>query len=759
MNENMASADNARLYTRDLRRLMLWVGAGVAGFGLLLLGIIAYAGWSANASAVEREQQLVADALNRSITRSLDDLKSVAWWDESVINITDRHINYAFVDANMGQFLTDTYAHDEVYVLNAAGRPVYAYFSDQRQSPTTFALRAADIAPVLSELQGRPSRLRHRSGVFSQGDYSVLAGGGRSARWSGHIISVGGRPAIVTAMTIAPNVDMRLTPAHPHVLLSVTYVDDNFLSALGQQLLLPDLKREVRGAADPERASQAFVSDDGVSLGALTWTSRPPGQVLFFVILPLAAIGVMLAGLFSMNLLRRLKNATADLARREEDMRSQAQHDALSGLPNRGFFLQQLDQALAEAKSREGEIAIAYVDIDRFKDINDTLGHEAGDRLVQAVATRLRNHLRAQDFLARFGGDEFAILSARSSADDALTLGRIVRNALMAPFVERGGPIRVTASVGLALSPAHGDSSEALLRSADIALYEAKARGRDCAVLFDVSMADAVETRRAIELELRAAVANEMLETEYQPLVNAASGAVTAVEAFVRWPHPVRGDIEPDLFLPIAEDLGLMPEIGAQVVRRALADAARWPGVEISLNFSRAQFRDGRLPELLDQVCERNGVAPGRVTLEITEGVLLDSSQQTQERLDAWRNKGFKIALDDFGAGYSSLAHLCNFNLDKIKIDGAFVRGAAKRENARAIVQAVVTLGRGLGMEIIAEGVEAESDALAMRQLGVTTLQGFNLARPMPAAKVDALLAQEALRTALTSVRAAAGGE
>ncbi|MES1199640.1 MAG: CHASE4 domain-containing protein, partial [Pseudomonadota bacterium] len=303
----MISAEPSREYKRDLRQLRTWVGAGIAAFGALLLAIIAYAAWSSNDSAAEREHLLVSNAINRAITRTLNDLKSVAWWDDSVTNITDRHINTSFVDVNMGQFLTDTYAHDEVYVLNAQGHPVYAFFDNQRQLPSSFASRAADIAPVLTELDTGHSRLTQRPGVFTQGEYRMLAGGGRAARWSGHIISIGGRPAIVGAMTIVPNVDMSLTPAHPHVLLSVTYIDADFLAGVGQQLLLPDLARAPAGARGTRQVSQAFVTDDGVHLGELAWTTKHPGQVLLLVILPLAAVGIFLAGAFSLYMLRRLR--------------------------------------------------------------------------------------------------------------------------------------------------------------------------------------------------------------------------------------------------------------------------------------------------------------------------------------------------------------------------------------------------------------------------------------------------------------------
>ncbi|MES1198715.1 MAG: EAL domain-containing protein [Pseudomonadota bacterium] len=736
----MQSADNTRQYKRDLRRLMISVGAGIAGFGLLLLAIIAYAGWSANASAVEREHQLVANALNRSITHTLDDMKSVAWWDDAVTNISEARINYAFVDANMGVFLTDTYAHDEVYLLNAAGEPVYAFFSDHRQAPDVYRARAADLAPLLMDMRGQPTRLKQRSGVFAQGDYRYLAGGGRSARWAGHIVSVGGRPAIAAAMTIAPNVNMSLARAHPFTLLTITYIDDEFLTSLGQQLLLPDLKREPE-PAQGARVSQPFVTDDGVALGHLTWATKRPGQVLLTVILPLAAFGVLLAGMLSFGMLTRLKRASADLAEREEKTRHQAKHDALSGLPNRSFFLERLDEALAAsaADPTGPRIAVAYIDVDRFKDINDTLGHDAGDELVKAVGARLRTHLRHQDFLARFGGDEFAVLSLQRSAGETQALSRSIEAALVEPFTERGGQIRVTASVGVAIAPDHGDTCGALMRNADIALYEAKARGRDCAVVFNEAMAQSVETRRMIELDLRAAVEAKALDFRYRPIVAATGGQVVGVETLMQWRHPVCGEIPMEELSPIAEDLGLMPVIGRHMLDAAFENAARWPGVEIAVKLSRTQFRDPELPSVLARLAAQHHIAHSRIVLEITEGVLLDSSSRTQDMLDTLRQMGFKAALDDFGAGYSSLSHLCNFSFDKIKIDRSFVRGAGKREAARAIVQAVVTLGRGLGMDITATGVESEIDAVTMRLLGCTEMQGFHFSGPVEAARVDAM--------------------
>jgi diguanylate cyclase (GGDEF)-like protein len=737
----MSPAENTRQYKRDLRRLTTSVVAAILGFGVMLLAIIAYAGWSANASAVEREQQLVANALNRSITRALNEQKSVAWWDDAVTHITDRRIDFDFVDSNFGYFLTDTYAHDEVYILNSAGRPVYAFFDEARQPPSIFQRRAGDLAPLMAEVTGAGhATLQSRPGVFAQGDYRFLAGGGQGAKWGGHILSIDGKAAVVAAMTIVPNVDTALAHAAPHILVSISYIDEDFLSTLGQSLLLPDLALRPEGASIQGGVSQSFIADDGVRLGELTWTAKQPGNVLLGVIMPLVALGIILAAGLAMHILLRLKRASAELAHREASTRHQAKHDMLSGLPNRGFFLEQLDEWLG-ASGPDGKAPnaiVAYIDIDRFKDINDTLGHDVGDRLIKSVAARLQAHQRQGDVLARFGGDEFAILCAGA---DTEALSQWLANAFSEPFAEAGGAIRVTASVGIALTPEHGDTSDTLMRHADIALYEAKANGRDCATVFTWEMAKTVETRRKVELDLRAALESGKLDVHYQTLVSASTGEIAGVEALVRWRHEVRGDIAPALFIPIAEESGLMPAIGEWILRRVFQDAVRWPGLEVSVNLSPVQFRQSSLPVLLERLVAEYGVEPERIILEITEGVLLDSSDRTQDILDTVRAMGFKTALDDFGAGYSSLAHLCNYKFDKIKIDRSFVSDTTKKEAARSIVQAVVTLGRGLGMDIVAEGVETEIDAIQMRQFGCNELQGFFFSRPMPRAGIDALLA------------------
>jgi diguanylate cyclase (GGDEF)-like protein len=478
-------------------------------------------------------------------------------------------------------------------------------------------------------------------------------------------------------------------------------------------------------------------------MGYLTWTPRRPGQTLLLFILPLVALGVLGAGVFTWLMVQRLKRATSDLADREELSRHQALHDALSGLSNRHHFVERLQETLdglLQARNN-GRVVVAYIDVDRFKDINDTMGHAAGDTLIVAVAERLQRTLAPEDFLSRFGGDEFAVLRRASGPEAVEDLAARLRAAFEESFDVYGQHIRMTASVGIAMAPDHGFSPQELMRHADIALYEGKKQGRDRAMVFCAEMAAEVEQRREVELELEAALQAGKLYLHYQPVISCAQNRVSGVEALLRWDHPTKGAISPAVFVPIAEEAGLMPALGAYVLDQAFAETKRWPNVDVSINLSPVQFRHVDLVEMLETLIAKHDVDPQRIVLEVTEGVLMESTERNRQILDAVRGLGFKIALDDFGTGYSSLRYLCDFRFDKIKIDRAFVTGIQERKRAMTIIQSVVTLGRGLGMEIVAEGVETAAEASVMRLVGVTELQGFFFSHAVAAEQIDALIA------------------
>jgi len=732
-------------YKNDLRRLTAAIGTALVVFGAVMIAVVAYAGWSANRSSVVRERQLVENALDQSVSRVLDQQKAIAWWDDAVINAQGRPLNVEWLETNVGVYFYETYGHDEVIIVDGQNHPVYANVGGElSDAAQAYAAHREVWDQIVTEARrGADGHLRRRDTAFveSQGNYSALLGAS-FGRWAGHIMMVDGEPAVVAALSIVPNLDANLLRGEPHLLLSVVKIDQAFMTEVGGSLLLPDLSISPQATQRGGLVTERFSADDGEPVGHISWTPRRPGQSLLLFILPMVALGVFGAGFLTMLMVSRLKKASSELADREELSRHQAQHDSLSGLPNRHHFVERLQESLdGLIQSRNnGRVVVAYIDVDRFKDINDTMGHAAGDALIMSVAARLQQSLSSEDFLARFGGDEFAVLRRATSANAADELAERLRKAFESTFDVYGQHVRMTASIGLSMAPEHGASPQELMRHADIALYQGKNQGRDRAMLFCAEMAAEVEQRREIELELQSAIEARELTLHYQPLVSCAHGRITGVEALLRWKHPAMGDISPAVFVPIAEEAGLMPALGAYVLERAFEDAKRWPDLDIAINLSPVQFRHVDLPEMLEALVAKHSVDPHRVVLEVTEGVLMESTDRNRHTLEAVRAMGFKIALDDFGTGYSSLRYLADFRFDKIKIDRAFVTAIHERKRAMTIIQSVVTLGRGLGMEIVAEGVETEAEASVMRLVGVTELQGFFFSHAVPPERVDELL-------------------
>ena len=738
-----ASARTAH-YKNDLQRLTIFIGVALVLFGALLVGIVAYAGWSANRAAVTRERQLVENALDQSVSHILDEQKAICWWDDAVAQVQRPHLDVSWLETNFGVYFHETYGHDEVIILDSQNRPIYANVAGHLTNPASaYGRHSAVFNELVNEARhGADGHLRNRESTFSdsQGNYSSLLGAS-FGRWAGHIMNVNGEPAVVAMLSIVPNLDPRLLRGEPHLLVSVVKIDHAFVSDVGRSLLISDLAVSTAPSHADGVISEPFHADDGTVLGYLTWSPRQPGQPLLVFILPLVALGVLGAGVLTWMMILRLKRASGELADREALSRHQALHDALSGLPNRHNFVERLQEALdgVVQTRNNSRVIVAYIDVDRFKDVNDTMGHQAGDALIMAVAARLQRAIEPSDFLARFGGDEFAVLCRADDAEAPERLAARLRSAFDETFDVYGQNVRMTASIGLAMAPEHGLSPQELMRHADIALYQGKNQGRDRAMFFCAEMAAQVEQRREVELDLHAAIEAKSLKLHYQPLISCASGRITGVEALLRWKHPVKGDIAPSVFVPIAEEAGLMPALGAFVLDRAFEEAKRWPDLEVAINLSPVQFRHVDLVALLERLVMEHGVDPRRIVLEVTEGVMMESTDRNRHILDAIRDLGFKIALDDFGTGYSSLRYLCDFRFDKIKIDRAFVTGIHERKRSMTIIQSVVTLGRGLGMDIVAEGVETEAEASVMRLVGVTELQGFYFSHAVPPEEIEDL--------------------
>jgi len=419
-----------------------------------------------------------------------------------------------------------------------------------------------------------------------------------------------------------------------------------------------------------------------------------------------------------------------------------ARYDLLTDLPNRAFFREQMDAAVDALRER-GPFAVHFIDLDEFKEVNDTLGHPCGDELLQAVSERLRSVVRESDVVARFGGDEFVVLQQPlGQAKEAAALAERILAVLAEPFHISGQEVIVGGSIGITLAPRDGNHADQLLKNADMALYRAKADGRRAWRFFEQGMDVIAQARRNLQVDLRNALAADALEVYYQPLLNLHTDRISTCEALLRWPHPVRGMIPPAEFIPVAEETGLIVEIGARVLRQACLECAKWPGgVSVAVNMSAIQFRRGNIADSIRQALEVSGLPAHRLEIEITESVFLDDTEMTRRWLDELQRMGVRISLDDFGTGYSSLSYLHSYPLNKVKIDRSFLQGVGTSERPLNLLYGVARLSAQLGMTVAAEGIETKEQlALLAREPAIEEVQGFLIGMPMPKADIRKLL-------------------
>jgi diguanylate cyclase (GGDEF)-like protein len=469
-----------------------------------------------------------------------------------------------------------------------------------------------------------------------------------------------------------------------------------------------------------------------VSLGKATrqLTEAPGGRAIEIVNRPLKAGGWVAT----------IEDIT-ERTRADEKIAHLAHYDALTDLPNRVLFRERLEQALKAVRPGE-QLAVLYIDIDEFKSVNDALGHAVGDELLKGVAERLRTCLKASDVAARLGGDEFAVIqTAIKKRSETTQLVDGIYTAIRRPFECSGHLITTDASIGIALARGDGLDLDQLLRNADLALYGAKGDGRRTYRFFEAGMDARAKARRILELELRQAISDGGLDAYYQPVLNLEDGKISSCEALLRWRHPERGMISPAEFIPVAEETGLINELGRWVLNTACAEAANWPeAVRVAVNVSPVQFRSRTLALNVASALAASGLAASRLELEITEAVLIRDDEGALEVLHQLRKLGVRIALDDFGTGYSSLSYLQRFPFDKIKIDRSFIKDLAGSGASSSIVQAVVNIAAASDMTTTAEGVETEQQRNLLYILGCTEMQGYLFSPAIPAVEVRRLL-------------------
>jgi diguanylate cyclase (GGDEF)-like protein/PAS domain S-box-containing protein len=443
----------------------------------------------------------------------------------------------------------------------------------------------------------------------------------------------------------------------------------------------------------------------------------------------------------------------------EKKITQLAMFDSLTGLPNRQSFLNRVERETRRAERNGTSFAVLFMDLDGFKNINDTLGHEAGDLALQWAAERLREGVRPTDLvarqdqvaptdveIARLGGDEFtALIVDIARAEDAHIVARRILEMIRKPFSLLGREISLSTSIGIAVFRDDGDDALTLLKHADTAMYHAKESGRDNYRFYNASLTEQVIKRMALEREMRAALEHDEFSLHYQPQFDAQSGRICGVEALIRWQHPVRGSVAPGEFIGAAEQSGLIIPIGQWVLATACADAARWQQaghpVRVAVNLSPAQFKDTHLVQRVTDALKTTGLAPTLLELELTEGVVMQDTVATQQTLQAFKELGVQVTLDDFGTGYSSLSYLKRMPLSCLKIDQSFVAGLPGDAKDQAIVNAILAVARGLGLRVVAEGIETLAQSKTLVSMGCDALQGFYLSRPVPTAVMDLLLA------------------
>jgi diguanylate cyclase (GGDEF)-like protein len=516
-------------------------------------------------------------------------------------------------------------------------------------------------------------------------------------------------------------------------------IDPRFIRMVEQSVGLKDLKYEIDPAAG-DREMQPVIDAQGRIAGFLTWQKTYPMMQAMQRLMPLiAAVAIGLVGFAGISL-AQLRRAGRELAASEEQARRAADQDKLTGLPNHAKTLEWLDLALA-GRAADDVTTFALIELDGMADVTAQLGALGSDELIVAVAARLKEALPADAVCGRIGGDEFAAIVTAGGDVDAGAVIRAALDAIARPlWIETVVPL--SAHAGFAQAPRHATTRGELTRRAGLALRAAAKKGPGAIVGFERALDTVSTDQKFIQRELPRALAANELELHYQPIVSSQGARIVGVEALLRWTHATRGVIGPAVFIPVAEQMGLMDTLGAFVLRRALSEAKRWPDLYVAVNLSPLQVRDRAIVDLVRSALAESGVPPSRLMLEITEGVLIDNPDEMIRRMEDLHALGVRIALDDFGSGYSNLGYLQRFPLDKLKIDRSFVTALGKSANGGVIIQAIVALGRALGMTVVVEGVETEQQRVLLRLAGCDEMQGYLFARPAPAKAIDRLLGQ-----------------
>jgi diguanylate cyclase (GGDEF)-like protein len=695
--------------------LFIKVLASIACFGVIVgavYGTMTWAASKADETAIQRQDSLVSLVVSKMQERIAHDQESATVWDDAITKV--REGDREWIDANLGSWMHTYFGHDAAFVIGSANDLIYG-FSDVDANPekaySTVSLKVRDL---IEDLRGR----------LAAGDTSGLS---RTMLSIGEtdIVSINGSPAIVSIKPIiSDSGEIQDIPGKQPLHIALRYLDTDFAQSLGADYLFAEM-RFAWARDDAGRRYFPLASRDRIAMGYFSWRPFLPGTAVLQATKPALVLGAVLVAGALAGLVVLLQGRADRLRKSQGELFYLAHHDPLSGLQNRAAFKAEVEKTLATS-----EAAVLFLDLDRFKQINDTLGHPVGDRLIIDVAARLKSAVSEGAMVARIGGDEFTILVPASTSVVVEQLAEQLIAVIRQPFEIDGQPILIGLSIGIAFSSAGTDARD-VMRRADIALYSAKSTGRNRYVIFGAHMEEMVKTRRDLEQDLREALdSRTQIEVHYQPVYAAENSHLMGVEALARWRHPVKGLVQPDIFIPIAEEAGLIDRLGEQILLTALADAKKWPCLSVAVNASAVELRSDTYALRVAAALERANFDPKRLEIEITESAVLGNEDACRRNINSLRQLGVGFALDDFGTGFSSFGRLQQLDVDRIKIDRCFVAGYGTNSND-GIVQAMISLAHAKGLKITAEGIETNEQKAWLCALGCDDLQGYLLSKPV----------------------------
>lgn len=685
----------------------------------LAMGLFFLSANDIDRTGLDRQTQRVAHAIDNQLKQLPHEQASVTVWDDAVRSVATGDQNWLTV--NIGGWMHDYFQHDiELIYQPGAATPAFAWNEGAAVAPENLSLLYPSIGSLIEELRSITSR-GYADTPPQLADFVDLPTG----------------PAMVSVTPIVSDSGkLAVRPGEEPLLVSIVKLDLDYELRLIDRYLV-DAGQFTTAPGGNDQVNLPVTNRAGRIVTFFQWTAYRPGDLMLRSTAPaLAGVSLLVGGMVTILLIGLWRSSRALEGRRNEAVRLATQ-DALTGLPNRLSFEGQF-QAAIDAPRRTS-LGLMMLDLDRFKQVNDTLGHQAGDTLIRSMAFRLSALLRPGEVIGRLGGDEFALLARRRRAELEVLAAEVIE-AVRMPFRLEGTDAFVGVSIGVVvIEPGDCDQLD-IMRRADIALYEAKAGGRNRAVFYDEAMDKRVQGRHRIEAELREALStNDQLWVAYQPLFRADSSEPVGAEALVRWKHPRLGQVPPLDFVGVAETSGLIEALGEFVLRETCRMGARWPGRSFAVNVSPAQFRHPGFSDHVLDLIRDAGMQPHDLELEITESILLDEQTAVVENLRTLQLANVRLAIDDFGTGYSSLNYLRRYPVDRIKIDRSFISQVADIGSARPIVEAMVRLTDALGIEVTAEGVETREQFERLREMGCTTFQGYLFGAPLTAGDLERL--------------------